>query len=347
MHWLEAGEPDAPVVLLLHGFPELSFSWRKVMQPLAAAGYRVIAPDQRGYGHTTGWDGDYDGDFGACRMTNLSTDMVGLLAALGIGHVSAVVGHDFGSAVAAHCALLRPDIFRSVILMSAPYDGPPALEGSPRRGSVHDDLAALERPRKHYQWFYATREAEADMLNAPQGLHDFFRSYYHMKSADWSGNRPFPLAGWTAVELARLPEYYVMDLGKGMAETVAAEMPAAAEVDACRWLSRDEMDVYARTFARTGFQCALNWYRCQIDPAQDAVMRLFSGARIAVPGAFIAGAQDWGIHQKPGAIERMATQAFAEWRGTHLIENAGHWVQQEQPEETVRLVLEFLGRPSP
>lgn len=344
VHYLEAGEPGAPVLLLLHGFPELSFSWRKIMLPLADAGYRVIAPDQRGYGHTSGWDGDYDGDVGACRTVNLATDAVGLLKSLEISHVAAVVGHDFGSPVAAHCALLRPDIFRAVALMSAPYDGPPALRPSSGGNNVHKDLAALDRPRKHYQWFYATREAEADMLHAPQGLHDFFRAYYHMKSADWPQNRPFPLMSWTAGELAKLPDYYVMDLDKGMAETVAPHMPGDTEIDACRWLSRDEMEVYAASFARTGFQCALNWYRCQIDPAQGAMMRLFSGAQISVPGTFIAGAQDWGIQQKPGALERMASEAFADWRGTHLIDGAGHWVQQEQPDETARLLLAFLGQ---
>jgi pimeloyl-ACP methyl ester carboxylesterase len=342
MHWLEAGDPKASVLLLLHGFPELSFSWRKIMVPLAEAGFRVIAPDQRGYGHTTGWDGDYDGDLAACRMTNLATDAVGLLQALDVGQVAAVVGHDFGSPVAAHCALLRPDIFRSVVLMSAPYDGPPSLGRPSGRGDVHADLAVLERPRKHYQWFYSTRQAEADMLDAPQGLHDFFRAYYHMKSADWPGNRPLPLEAWSAEELARLPDYYVMDLNKGMAETVAAEMPSAAHVDACAWLGRAEMEVYAATFAQTGFQCALNWYRCQTDPAQGAMMRVFSGAQITVPGTFIAGAQDWGIQQKPGALDSMATGAFADWRGTHLIEGAGHWVQQEQPDETARLIRNFL-----
>lgn len=343
MHFLQAGDAGAPAVLLLHGFPELSFSWRKVMLPLAEAGYRVIAPDQRGYGHTTGWDGGYEGDVSACRMINLATDAVGLLKALCIDHVAAVVGHDFGSPVAAHCALLRPDVFQRVVLMSAPYDGPPKLESSSGGRDVHADLAALDRPRKHYQWFYSTREAEPDMLDAPQGLHEFFRAYYHMKSADWPGNRPFPLTDWTAEELAKLPDYYVMDLNKGMAESVAPEMPSEAAIDACAWLSRDEMEVYASTFARTGFQCALNWYRCQTDPAQGAVMRVFAGAQITVPGTFIAGAQDWGIQQKPGALDRMGTTAFADWRGTHLIDGAGHWVQQEQPEDTVRLIKGFLG----
>ncbi len=129
MHVLEAGyeTPGLPCVLLLHGFPELAYSWRKVMPLLAAAGYHVVAPDQRGYGRTTGWDPAYDGDLQPFRMLNLVRDVLGLVFALGHREVTAVVGHDFGSPVAAWCALVRPDIFRSVALMSAPFTGPPAI----------------------------------------------------------------------------------------------------------------------------------------------------------------------------------------------------------------------------
>src|SRR6185503_4393597 len=122
MHVLEAGfeTRNRPCLLLLHGFPELAYSWRKVMLPLAAAGFHVVAPDQRGYGRTTGWDGDYDGDLAPFRVFNLVRDALALVSAFGYRSVAAVVGHDFGSPVAANCALMRPDIFRSVALMSAP-----------------------------------------------------------------------------------------------------------------------------------------------------------------------------------------------------------------------------------
>jgi pimeloyl-ACP methyl ester carboxylesterase len=128
MHVLEAGvdEKGRPCVLLLHGFPELAYSWRKVMLPLAMAGYHVIAPDQRGYGRTTGGDARYAADVALSRMTNLVRDTVGLVFALGYRSIAAVIGHDFGSPVAAWCALLRPDVFRSVVLLSAPFAGPPA-----------------------------------------------------------------------------------------------------------------------------------------------------------------------------------------------------------------------------
>src|SRR5437667_362021 len=155
-----------PCVLLLHGFPGLAFSWRKVMPVLAAAGYHVIAPDQRGYGRTTGWDPDYDGDLASFRLTNLVRDALGLVSAFGYREVEAVVGHDFGSSVAAWCALMRPDVFRSVVMMSAPFGGPPSLPfntvhepAKPADDPIHRDLATLPRPRKHYQWYYSTREA--------------------------------------------------------------------------------------------------------------------------------------------------------------------------------------------
>jgi len=236
---------DRPCVLLLHGFPELAYSWRKVILPLAAAGFHVIAPDQRGYGRTTGWDGDYDGDLASFGMLNLVRDAFGLVAALGYRTVAAVVGHDFGSPVAAWCTLIRPDVFRAVVLMSAPFAGPPPLPFNTAQQGTHGGasgaspataveniyaaLAALKRPRKHYQWYYATREADANMRQCPQGLHAFLRAYYHMKSADWKHNTPFPLQAWSADELAKMPTYYIMDLDQGMAETVASEMPSAAE----------------------------------------------------------------------------------------------------------------------
>lgn len=107
MHLLEAGfeTEGRPMVLLLHGFPEIAYSWRKVMPALARAGFHVIAPDQRGYGRTTGWDASYDGDLGSFRLLNLVRDMMGLLAALGRKSVTAVVGHDFGASAASWCAL--------------------------------------------------------------------------------------------------------------------------------------------------------------------------------------------------------------------------------------------------
>ena len=202
VHVLEAGfeVEDRPCVLLLHGFPELAYSWRKVMLPIASAGFHVIALDQRGYGQTTGWDGDYDGDVDSFRLLNLVRDALWLVSALGYRSVAAVVGHDFGSPVAACCSLVRPDVFRSVVLMSAPFAGPPSLPfntanevlqataaGGRPGSNIHDELAALDRPRKHYQWYYSTREANDDMWKCPQGVHACLRAYFGLRSDRVSG----------------------------------------------------------------------------------------------------------------------------------------------------------------
>jgi pimeloyl-ACP methyl ester carboxylesterase len=336
--------------LLLHGFPELAFSWRKVMPALAEAGYHVIAPDQRGYGRTTGWDASYDASLNAFRLPNLVRDALGLVSAFGYRHVDAVIGHDFGSPVAAWCALVRPDVFRAVAMMSAPFGGPPSLPfdtaGSPARAAaddpVHRELAGLPRPRKHYQWYYSTREADADMHRPPQGLHDFLRAYYHHKSADWKHNQPYPLKAWSATELAKLPTYYVMDFAKTMPETVAEEMPSATETAANMWLPDAELAFYTSEYERTGFQGGLQWYRCGTSGLFKAELQTWSGRTIDVPSCFISGKQDWGTYQVAGVFETMQTRACTKMIDCHLVDGAGHWVQQEQPAQVNNLLLKFL-----
>ena len=343
VHVLEAGADDdgVPGVLLLHGFPELAFSWRRVMTPLAAAGYRVIAPDLRGYGRTTPEPVDYDDDLAPYRRLNVVRDVLGLVTALGFRSIR-VVGHDFGSPIAAWCAVIRPDVFTSVALISVPFAGTPDMRdgAAARSDSLHEDLARLARPRKHYQRYYQTREANANMWRAPQGVHDLLRGYFHYKSADWEGNRPFRLAARTASQMAKMPTYYVMERDDGMAQTVAKNMPCAAEVAGNRWLTDEELSVYAGEYGRTGFQGGLNHYRS--GAVGMAEQQLFAGRRIEQPSVYIAGASDWGSYQSPGALERMGGEACADLRAVHLVDGAGHWVQQEQAQETARLLLGFF-----
>nr|WP_314075651.1 alpha/beta hydrolase [uncultured Roseococcus sp.] len=352
MHVLEAGEAGRPLLLLLHGFPELAYSWRRVMRPLAEAGYHVVAPDQRGYGRTTGWTAAFDGEIQSFGPLNYVRDATALVAALGYDEAACVIGHDFGSPVAGNCALSRPDVFRSVVLMSAPYGGPrPWPKGEQARpeavaglasGGMNEALARLDPPRKHYQWYYSTRDANENMWHAKQGLANFIRAYYHHKSADWAANKPYRLAGWEASELAKMPTYYIMPQDLGMAETVAAEMPDAAAIAANNWLPEAALAVYAEEYGRTGFQGGLQAYRCTTSGLVAAEMRLFAGKRIEVPSCYIAGASDWGVYQKPGDFEAMQNTACADLRGVHLVPGAGHWVQQEQPGVTVDLLLDFL-----
>lgn len=341
VHYLEAGDAGRPCALLLHGFPELAFSWRKVMLPLAAAGFHVIAPDLRGYGRSTGWSSSYDTDLHEFSFLNMVRDQLGLLSALGHRWVH-VIGRDAGSPIAGWCALLRPDIFRTVTMMTSPFTGAPDLSPAPVR-DIDAQLAALPRPRKYYQRYYASREADANMRQCPQGLHTFFRAYFHCKSADWQGNRPAPLRAHSGEEMARMPTYYVMDRDKGMCETALEYMPSPQQIAACKWFTDAEVEVYASEYARTGFQAALNLYRRGAQPALTAQLQIFSGKNIEVPSCFISGKQDWGPFQNYGALERMRS-VCRNLDGPHFIERAGHWVQEEQPEKTLEVLLAFLRR---
>jgi pimeloyl-ACP methyl ester carboxylesterase len=350
IHVLEAGAGKGrTAVLLLHGFPELAYSWRKVMPALAAAGYHAIAPDQRGYGRTTGWSKDYDADLSSFRFLTLLRDSIGVLYALGHRTAEAVVGHDFGAAVASFLALVRPDMFKRMVLMSAPFGGVSAVPfdtvGKPpaaKAPDIHAALAALPRPRKHYQWYQSTREANENQWHAKQGVHDFMRAYYHYKSADWKGNKPYELKGWIAEELAKMPTYYVMDLAEGMAESVAKEMPSPAEIAANKWMTDDEMRVYSTEYERNGFQGGLNWYRVRTSGLVGREYEAFAGRTIDQPSTFISGKSDWGNYQTPGALERMQKHACMNMKEIHLVDGAGHWVQQEQADEVNRLLLQFL-----
>lgn len=338
MHVLEAGPNDGRrrSVVLLHGFPELAYCWRKVMVRLAAADYHVIAPDQRGYGRTTGADTEYNCDLAPYHPANLAADVVGLITALGLKDL-AVVGHDFGSPIAGYCAALHPDLFTSVVFMSAPFEGIGSVaDAAAHRTKLSEELGELSPPRKHYQDYYCSREANPNLWRAPQGLMLFQRAYYHVKSADWSGNTPAPLPSATAQSLATMPEYYIMPKDQGMAEIVAPHTPTTDP----SWMSADELAVFTAEFSRTGYQGGLNWYRGIREAAPHSLSAI--PHKLSQPALFLSGTQDWGTYQKPGALKHLQSQVCLNYQGTHLIKDAGHWVQQEQPEETTRLLIGFL-----
>ena len=352
IHYLEAGfeGKNKPLIILLHGFPELSYSWRKIILPLSESGYHVVAPDQRGFGATTGWDNSYVSDLSSYYQVNLVRDILGFVSALGYAKVASIIGHDSGAAVAGWSALIRPDIYNSVVLMT-PFAGASVLPIDTSKklsiykdpvDTISEDLAALPRARKHYQHYYRTRMANSDITNSEDGLASFIRAYYHHKSADWENNDPFPLASWTAEELAKMPTYYIMDLNDTMAEAVAKHMPTSQEIASCKWLSEDELQVYVSEYGRTGFQGGLNWYRSGGSEGNKRALELFSGMKMQVPAMFVAGRQDWGIYQRPGAIDRMKEEVCTSMDNMHLVDNAGHWVQQEQPEAVLKHLLSFL-----
>jgi pimeloyl-ACP methyl ester carboxylesterase len=357
LHILEAGfeAPGKPGVVLLHGFPELAYCWRNQLLPLARAGFHVVAPDLRGYGLSAAKAVTFDDDLLPYSMLNRVGDVLGLVRAIGYEQVAAVVGHDWGGPTAQWCARLRPDIFLSVVSVSTPFLGDPALplgtadnHGSqPPEVDIEKDLAGLPRPRKHYARYYATQGANEDMWHAPQGVHDLLREYYYYKSADWKGNRPFPLKGWTAPELAKMPAYYIMDLDKGVAATMAEHKPSPAQVAACKWMTDADLQVYSQEFQRTGFQGGLNYYRIDGVFSPDSGLNAYSGKTIDVPACYIGGSSEWAVYQTPGSFERMHTTC-TRLEGVHLVQGAGHSIVEEQPEAVNRLLIEFLahGRPS-
>lgn len=355
VHILEAGfeSPGRPLALLLHGFPDLAYGWRHLMPILADAGYHVVSPDQRGFGRTTGWSNDYDGPLGPFSILNVTRDAIALVSALGYRQTAMLVGHDFGSPVAGYCAMVRPDVFPSVVLMSAPFPGVPAFpfnsaEGGASAAQANTGqqqmaaaLAALNPPRMIYQHYLSTREANQDLSHPPEGLLNFLRTFFHVKSGDWSGNTPHPLQAPTPEEFAQLPTYYVMERGRTMPENVAPFQPTATEVEACHWLTEPELAVYSDEYGRTGFQGALQTYRVYTDPALTAELRLFSGRTIDVPSLFIGGSKDWATYVSPGALDQMKTRATTRMGDIQMIEGAGHWIQQEKPTQLAEVLLAF------
>jgi pimeloyl-ACP methyl ester carboxylesterase len=350
LHVLEAGfEPPAkPCVVLAHGFPELAYTWRNQLLPLSRAGFHVIAPDLRGCGLSARKPVTFDDALLPYSMSNRVADILGLVRSLGHEKAAAIVGHDWGGPTAQWCARLRPDVFESVVSMSTPFLGAPALPPDTDRHStaaperdIHKELAALPRPRKHYARYSATRDANEDLWHAPQGVHDLLRELYYFKSADWKGNQPFPLKAWSAPELAKMPTYYIMDLNKGIAATMAEHQPSAAEIAACRWMTEADLQVYSQEFTRTGFQGGLNYYRVEFDPALDGELDAIAGKTIDVPACYIGGSREWAVYQSPGSFERMHS-VCTRLKGIHLVGGAGHSIAEEQPEAVNRLLIEFL-----
>lgn len=343
-------EQKRPLIILAHGFPELAYSWRHILPAIASLGYVVVAPDQRGYGQTTGWSNRFEDSIEPFNLVNLARDIVGLVGALGYHQAQTIIGHDAGSYVAGTCALIRPDIFQSCVMMSAPFTGTPPLDQDstsrltrPSLLNFESQLNALKEPRKHYQVYYSTSYANGEMMNASQGLHQFIRAYYHHKSADWQDNQPVKLTSWDAEIMAQMPTYYIMNKNDTMPETVAPHMPSENQIKDCHWLTNEELAVYVSEYNRNTFQGGLQWYRCSVEGVNQKAMSLFAGCRITVPSLFLSGKKDWGIYQTPGAIECMRDQVCTSMKDIVLIDNAGHWVQQEQSQAVIDTLSDFLG----
>jgi len=295
---------SGPLVLLCHGWPESWYSWRHQMPAIAAAGWRCVAPDMRGYGGT-----DSPAEIERFSILDLVGDMVALVRELGADR-AVVVGHDWGAPVAWHCALLRPDLFRAVAGLSVPW--------TPRGGT--DLLSALERlgvTRFYMQYFQAPGVAEAEL---EADVRASLRRLYFSASGDVDERAP---------GFAQLPPD-----GGVLASTVDPErLPA--------WLAESDLDWYEAQFRQAGFRGGLNWYRNL--QRNWRLTAPWHGQPIRQPSLFIAGSRD-GVLKFPAS--RQQIDAFPKTlpgiRGCHLVEGAGHWVQQERPDEVNRLLLGFL-----
>jgi pimeloyl-ACP methyl ester carboxylesterase len=308
LHIAEQGQ--GPLVLLCHGWPELGYSWRHQMAPLAAAGYRVVAPDMRGYGGSSAPQ-----SIEAYAITDLVGDMVALVAALGETRV-AIVGHDWGAMVAWSCALMRPDLFEAVAALSVPFrarhpDAPP--------------LALLRADgRDDFYWFYFNREGVAE-AEFERDIPAAMRRVLVYGSGDAPAGR--------ALGLMVAPGGGFLD---GCDDV--AELPA--------WLTPADIDTYAAAFRGSGFRGGFNWYR-NLD-RNWALTAPFQGAKIQTPALFVAGTRDGVIASKMGRkhLEQMDAHV-PRLRDKVLIDGAGHWVQQERPAEVNAALRRFLAADYP
>lgn len=212
-------------------------------------------------------------------------------------------------------------------------------------GRCLQDLAKLPEPRKHYKWYYSTSGANEDMTYPKQGLEDFLRGYFYLKSGNNTlYDDPFKLKAWDAEELEKMPGYYILPMHKSMSEYVAEDMmqvPLCARAPAKQWLTDDELQVYVEEFRRNGFQGGLNYYRVGTSPQFQSDLELFRGKKIEVPSLFVSGDKDWGPYQTPGALDEMK-EACPGSRGFLDVYGAGHWVMQEKPQQVVIFIRRFL-----
>jgi pimeloyl-ACP methyl ester carboxylesterase len=304
IHAVEQGSGPL-VLLLLHGFPESWYSWRHQLPVLAAAGHRAVAVDVRGYGRSSKPDA-----VDAYRMLDLVADNVAVVEAL--GETSAVVvGHDWGATVAAHSALIRPDVFRAVGLLSVPYTPP----GGPRPTEVFAQLGGGQE-EFYVSYFQEPGRAEREIEPDVRG---WLAGFYAALSAD---TLPAPGA----------PDPHFVSPGA----TLRDRFPTGRRPS---WLGEDDLDVYAGEFERTGLTGALNRYRAMDRDWKD--LAGFAGAPVTQPSLFLGGALDASTTWLSDAIAAFPTTLPA-LHASHILEGCGHWIQQERPEEVNRHLLDWL-----
>ena len=293
-------------MLLVHGFPESWYSWRHQLPALAAAGYRAVAIDVRGYGRSS-----KPAATDAYRMLAHVADNLGVVDALGEG-TAVVVGHDWGAPIAANSALLRPDVFRAVALLSVPY-----ATGSPTRPT--EAFRRMGGDEEFYiSYFQEPGRAEAE-------IEEDVRSWLLGMYLAASGDAPRPAGGGSTATVApggKLRDRFV----------VPETMPA--------WLSEEDLGVYTGEFERSGFAGPLNRYRNVDRDWED--LTVWARRPITVPSLFIGGERDGPTMWGASAIARFG-ESLPDLRGSHILPGCGHWVQQERAAEVNELLVGFLG----
>jgi len=303
MHIAEQGE--GPLVVLCHGFPECWYSWRHQFSALSEAGYHTVAPDQRGYGQT-----DQPEAVEAYDIFQLTGDIAGLVNALGKDK-AIIIGHDWGANVASHCALLRPDIFHAIGLLSVPY-----LPRSQKNVRPTDLMKLMAGENQFYQlYFQEPGKAEAE-------LETDIRKTMLMLLYSASGDPP-----------AEKRWRFLFSKSEKLLDTVS--LPDTLP----NWLSKQDIDFFSSEFKRTGFRGALNWYR-NMDRAWELTSFL-SGAKLHQPALFVAGEADAVITMYRAAFDAME-KTVPNLTKKVLLPGAGHWIQQERPKEVNDLLVSFL-----
>ncbi|MFE5022619.1 alpha/beta fold hydrolase [Streptomyces sp. NPDC056656] len=302
IHLVEQG--TGPLVLLVHGFPESSYSWRRQLPALAAAGYRAVALDVRGYGRSS-----KPADPAAYGMLDLVDDNVAVVHALG-ERSAVLVGHDWGANIAAYSALLRPEVFRAVALLSVPYTPP----GGPRPSDIFAGMGGNEEI--YVSYFQEPGRAEAEIEPDVRG---WLAGIFAALSADT-----------TAAPGA--PDPHFVARGGTMRERFpVGRLPA--------WLDEAELDVYAGEFERTGLTGALNRYRNMDRDWEE--LAAHRGAPVTQPSLFIGGAMDASTTWLSDAIDAYPT-TLPGLRSSHILDGCGHWIQQERGDDVNRILIEWL-----
>ncbi|MEU0117517.1 alpha/beta hydrolase [Streptomyces bobili] len=303
LHLVEQG--TGPLVLLVHGFPESWYSWRHQLPALATAGYRAAAIDVRGYGRSS-----KPAATDAYRMLHLVEDNVAVVRALG-EDFAVVVGHDWGSNIATASALLHPEIFRAVALLSVPYAPP----GGPRPTDIFGRIGGPEQ-EFYVSYFQQPGRAEAEIEPDVRG---WLAGFYAALSADTMPAQGEP------------DPHFVAHGGRLRDRFPAGTLPA--------WLTENDLDVYAGEFERTGMTGALNRYRNMDRDWEDLAPH--RGAAIRQPSLFIGGTLDASTTWMSDAIDAYPATLPA-LSASHLLDGCGHWIQQERPDEVNGLLTDWL-----